>query len=54
MGNNYKVSGIKLQPMIATLVLFTAGRSIAGELRGEDMAQVKIMHTIAGEAAKDG
>jgi monosaccharide-transporting ATPase len=29
-------------------------RKIVGELRGEDMTQVKIMHTIAGEAAQNG
>ena len=29
-------------------------RHIVGELRGEDMTQAKIMHTIAGEAAQNG
>ncbi len=29
-------------------------RKIVGELRGEDMTQAKIMHTIAGEAAQNG
>ncbi len=29
-------------------------RNIVGELRGEDMTQAKIMHTIAGEAAQNG
>ncbi len=29
-------------------------RRIVGELRGEDMTQAKIMHTIAGEAAQNG
>jgi len=29
-------------------------RKIVGELRGEDMTQAKIMHTIAGEAADNG
>ncbi len=29
-------------------------RSIVGELRGEDMTQAKIMHTIAGEAVQNG
>ncbi len=29
-------------------------RKIVGELKGEDMTQAKIMHTIAGEAAQNG
>ena len=29
-------------------------RNIVGELKGEDMTQTKIMHTIAGEAAQNG
>jgi len=29
-------------------------RNIVGELKGEDMTQAKIMHTIAGEAAQNG
>ncbi len=29
-------------------------RNIVGELRGEEMTQAKIMHTIAGEAVQDG
>jgi monosaccharide-transporting ATPase len=29
-------------------------RNIVGELRGQDMTQTKIMHTIAGEAAQNG
>ncbi len=46
----------EIEEMLRTCsrLIIMRDRKIVGELKGEDMTQAKIMHTIAGEAAQNG